>query len=101
MRVSHKFLSFNWFPSLVWLAVLLTPAFALAQLPPDIVGMSIACSNDRVYTWYVRGNVTVGSSAVLGAIQPYAPATAYSLPPSKTPGDIVGMGIAGNDHVYV
>lgn len=83
------------------LGVLLSPvSAAFAQLPPDIVGMSIACSNDHTYTWYVRGNVTEGSSGVLGAIQPYSPPTRYSLPPGKTPGDVVGMGIAGDDHVY-
>jgi hypothetical protein len=62
--------------------------------------MSIACSNDRVYTWYTAGNVTEGASAVLGAIRPYAPPTRYALPPGKSPRDIVGMGIAGDDHVY-
>ena len=83
------------------LVVLLSPApAAFAQLPPDVVGLSIACSNDHTYTWYVRGNVTEGSSAVLGAIQPYSPPTRYSLPPGKAPTDIVGMGIAGDDHVY-
>jgi hypothetical protein len=70
------------------------------QLPPDIVGMSSACSDDHVYTWYVGGNVTEGASSVLGAIRPYVPPTRYSLPPGKSPGDIMGMGIAGDDHVY-
>jgi hypothetical protein len=84
------------------LVLLLSPASAVyGQLPPDIVGMSIACSNDRVYTWYVGGNVTEGASSVLGAIRPYVPATRYSLPPGQSPRDIVGMGIAGDDHVYV
>ena len=84
------------------LVLLLSPIpVSHAQLAPDIVGMSIACSNDRVYTWYVGGNVTEGASSVLGAIRPYAPPSRYSLPPGKSPRDIVGMGIAGDDHVYV
>ena len=62
-----------------------------------IVGMSIACSNDRVYTWYSDRTVSVGNSENLSAYQPPHP---YSLPFGKTPDDIVEIGIAGNDHVY-
>lgn len=62
-----------------------------------IVGMSIACSNDHVYTWYSDRTVSVGTSENLAAYQPPHP---YSLPFGKTPDDIVEIGIAGDDHVY-
>ena len=62
-----------------------------------IVGISIACSNDHVYTWYSDRTVSVGTSENLAAYQPPHP---YSLPFGKTPDDIVEIGIAGNDHVY-
>jgi hypothetical protein len=61
------------------------------------LGMSIACSNDHVFTWYGDRTVSVGTSENLGA---YQPPHAYFLPPGKRPEDIVGIGIAGNDHVY-
>jgi len=61
------------------------------------VGMSIACSNDRVYTWYADSTVSVGNSENLAAHQP---PHAYFLPRGKRPDDIIGIGIAGNDHVY-
>ena len=61
------------------------------------VGIGIACSNDRVYTWYADSNVSVGNSSNLGAHQP---PHVYSLPRGKRPDDIIGIGIAGNDHVY-
>lgn len=64
---------------------------------PDIVGMGIAGSNDHVYVWYADGTVTSGTSGDLDA---YRPSYTYSLPQGKSPQDIVGMGIAGNDHVF-
>src|SRR6185503_5867514 len=73
---------------------------AIGQAPEQIVAMSIACSNDHVYTWYDDGNVTIGNSETLDAYRPYEPPHRYSLPEGKTRADIVGMGIAGNDHVY-
>lgn len=85
---------------LVTLAVLLPATAAYGQTPEQIVGMSIACSNDRVYTWFENGNVSIGTSARLVAHQPYEQNFKYALPPGKTPLDIVGIGIAGNDHVY-
>ena len=88
-------------PSGLLVLLLSLVAAVHAQLPPEIVGMSIACSDDHVYTWYVGGNVTEGASSILGAIRPYVPATRYSLPPGKSPRDILGVGIAGDDHVYV
>jgi hypothetical protein len=65
---------------------------------PNIVGMSIACSNDKVYTWYSDSTVTVGTSENLAA---YEAPHQYTLPFGKTPADIVEIGIASTDHVYV
>lgn len=62
-----------------------------------IVEMSIACSNDHVYTWYSDRTISVGTSENLAA---YEPPHSYSLPFGKTPDDIVGIGIAGDDRVY-
>lgn len=62
-----------------------------------IKGISIACSNDHVYTWYSDRTVSVGTSENLSAYQPPHP---YSLPFGKTPEDIVEIGIARNDYVY-
>jgi hypothetical protein len=60
--------------------------------------MGIAGSDDHVFVWYRDGTVSSGSSSKLAQHRaPYA----YTLPPGKTPGDIMGMGIAGsNDHVF-
>lgn len=85
----------------VALASLFLAAPVRGQTPADIVGMSIACSNDKVYVWYANGTVTIGTSSNLGAHQSYLPPHPYNLPAGKTPGDIIGIGIAGNDHVYV
>ena len=79
------------------------PAAAIGQTTADIVGISIACSTDHVYTWYQGSgypNVIIGTSSYLGAYQPYEPPHPFSLPPGRRPGDIIGIGIAGNDHVY-
>lgn len=78
------------------LSFLTLPRSALGQ-QVNIVGMSIACSNDHVYTWYSDRAVSVGTSENLAA---YEPPHRYSLPFGKTPDDILEMGIAGNDHVY-
>ena len=71
-------------------------------LPPgkaaaDIVGIAIAKSTDYVYTWFGDSTVTFGRSWDLDALQ-----GAYSYAPAagKAPTDIVGMGIASNDHVF-
>jgi hypothetical protein len=69
----------------------------LAHGQSKIVGMSIACSNDHVYTWYSDRTVSEGTSENLAA---YQPPHSYSLPFGKTPEDIVEIGIARNDHVY-
>jgi hypothetical protein len=60
-----------------------------------IVGTSIACSDDHVYTWYEYGVVTVGNSSNLTAYQPVR----HYFSRGSTDA-IIGMGIAGNDHVY-
>ena len=69
----------------------------MAHGQTNIVGMSIACSNDHVYTWYSDRTVSEGTSENLAA---YEAPHFYSLPFGKTPDDIVEIGIAGNDHVY-
>lgn len=86
---------------LLFIALLFLPIVVLSQNPERIVGIGIACSNDRVYVWYEDGTLSVGTSANLGAYQPYLPGhTTYTLPPGKTPLDIVGISIASDDHVY-
>lgn len=64
----------------------------------DVTEMGIA-SNDRIYTWYKNGTVSIGTSWDLDNYwEPYN----YSLPPGKKAEDIVGMGIAkSNDHIYI
>ena len=84
-----------WAVSIVVFIVLRTPTTSFAQ--QKIVGISIACSNDHVYTWYSDRTVSEGTSENLAEYQsPHF----YSLPFGKTPEDIVEIGIAGNDHVY-
>ena len=64
--------------------------------PPDIVDMAIA-SDGTVYTWYLDGTVSKGTRTDLGALGSYT----YAPAPGKTPGDIIGIGIAlSNDWVY-
>jgi hypothetical protein len=64
----------------------------------SIVGIGIAKSNDRVYTWFNDGTVTQGDS---GNLQKYGMRRARSYQvPGGSPLDIVAMSIAGNDHVY-
>lgn len=55
----------------------------------QIVGMSIN-KDDRVYTWYDDGMVTVGTSSNLEAYTAQYP---YTLPPGRTPSDIVEIAI--------
>jgi hypothetical protein len=81
-------------------AALFSSATAFAQTSNDIVGMSIACSSDRVFTWYRDGHVTIGNSEHLDAHQGHEPSSRYSLPPGKTTDDIVAIGISKKDHVY-
>ena len=80
-----------------FLFLLITILAGNAYGQAKIVGISIACSNDHVYTWYSDHTVSVGTSENLSAYQ--APHQ-YSLPFGKTPEDIVEIGIASNDHVY-
>jgi hypothetical protein len=82
-------------PLLIAFVALSTATVARSQT--KIVGMSIACSNDHVYTWYSDRTVSEGTSENLAA---YQPPHSYALPFGKTPEDIVEIGIAGNDHVY-
>ena len=81
----------------LFMAIFFLPADVFGQRERPIVGMSIACSNDRVYTWYSNGTVSVGNSRDLAAYQSPHP---YSLPYGRTPDDIIEIGIASNDHVY-
>lgn len=68
------------------------------NVPANIAGIGIAGSNDKVYTWYKNGKVTVGKSNDLDF---YQSAYNYTLPPGKSYADIVGIAIAGsNDKVY-
>lgn len=53
----------------------------------DIVGIGIA-GNDYVYVWYKNGTVSSGTTENLAQ---YSAPYHYSLPPGKTPEDIVGM----------
>lgn len=65
---------------------------------PKVVGIGIAKSNDRVYTWYDNGFAMVGSSTDLDAHKTPFP---YKCPSGKTPKNIVGMDIApGGDRVF-
>lgn len=63
----------------------------------DIVGMALLHENEHVYTWYSDGMVSSGHYTDLDRHQKRYP---YTLPGTKTPYDIVGMGIASNNHVY-
>lgn len=64
----------------------------------DVAGIGIAGSDDVVYAWYLDGTVSAGDTGNLTSRRaPYA----YTLPPGKTPYDIVDMDIAGSDdHVF-
>lgn len=65
--------------------------------PTDIVAIAIACLDGHTYVWYRDGTVSSGSSDDLDrARAPYS----YTLPPGKSPADIVGVGIASDDHVF-
>ncbi|MBK9032234.1 MAG: hypothetical protein IPL61_13095 [Myxococcales bacterium] len=55
----------------------------------QIVGMAIN-DQDKVYTWYDDGMVTVGTS---GALEALTAQYAYTLPPGKTAADILDIGI--------
>jgi hypothetical protein len=81
----------------ILLSLLFVFAATTAYGQRRIVGISIACSNDHVYTWYSDRTVSVGTSENLEAYQPPHP---YSLPFGKSPNDIVEIGIARNDHVF-
>jgi len=64
----------------------------------DVAGIAIAGSDDVVYAWYFDGTVSAGDTRNLTSRRaPYA----YTLPPGKTPQDIVDLGITGSDdHVF-
>lgn len=66
-------------------------------VPGDVIAAGVACSDDHVYVWTRYGTVISGTST---DHDKYRTARPYSLPPGKTPADIVGVGIAGNDRVY-
>lgn len=71
----------------------------VSVITPNIVGIGIAKSNDRVYTWYDNGLAMIGSSTDLDAHSLPFP---YKCPPGKTPKNIVGMDIAPQgDRVFV
>jgi hypothetical protein len=80
-----------------FLFLLITSLAGVAYGQTKIVGISIACSNDHVYTWYSDGTVSVGTSENLSD---YEAPHSYSMPFGKTPADIIEIGIAGNDRVY-
>jgi hypothetical protein len=61
-----------------------------------IVAFSVALHSTEIKAQ--AGTVSSGTSSNLGAYQHPQP---YSLPPGKSPTDIVGIGIARDDHVYV
>jgi hypothetical protein len=65
--------------------------------PGDIVGIAIACKDGHTFAWYDDGTVSAGTSTELGSSRKLYD---YSLPPGKTPADIVGIGIAKDDHVF-
>jgi hypothetical protein len=71
-----------------------TPMVAAARM---IVGIGIAKSDDRVFTWYDDRTFTIGSSDFL---EMYRHAYPYLPPEGKTPADIVAMSIAASDHVF-
>lgn len=71
-------------------------------LPPgqamiDIVGLAIATGNDHVYAWFADGTVSSGYSEDLAL---YTAPVSYTLPGSRKPQDILGMGIASDSHTY-
>lgn len=72
---------------------------AFGQSVENIVGMSISCTTDKVFTWWDDGSVTIGTSSDLTKYQPLLPKTSYSLPPGMTTSDIVGIGITKYDQV--
>lgn len=63
-----------------------------------IIGIAIAKSNNHLYAWYSNNMV---SSGTYEDFDRHSPPRPYTLPPGKTPQDIVGIAIARNDHVYV
>ena len=64
-------------------------------------GLSPAAGTDTVYAWYSNGVVYAGSGLEPAAgWRDFAPSP-YALPPGKSWGDIVGMGISSVDAVYV
>ncbi|MGH9872231.1 MAG: hypothetical protein ACRD9S_07155, partial [Pyrinomonadaceae bacterium] len=82
-----------------WLLLLplLLLSHNLADASERIVGIGIA-KNDHVYVWFADGKVTSGTTS---NFEKHKHAYSYSLPPGKTPDDIVAISIAGsNDHVY-
>ena len=62
-----------------------------------IQAMAIA-SDDKVYTWYVNGTRSVGTSADLDKHQAPQP---FSMPPGKKVSDIIEIAISNNDRVHV
>lgn len=73
----------------------LPPGYA----PSDIVASAIAKvgTSSHTYTWFDDGKVSAGSSDDLDRYRaPYD----YTLPPLRTPGDLVDVGIDEDDTVF-
>lgn len=63
----------------------------------NIVGMAIAKSSGRVYTWFDNGTVSVGTATDLDAHEAPKP---YQLPPGIASYHVRGMAISQDDNVY-
>ncbi|MEM9454407.1 MAG: serine hydrolase [Myxococcota bacterium] len=71
-------------------------ALPSTRIGSDIVGVGIA-PNDRVYTWYDDGHVSVGISTDLDH---HTASYAYSLPPGQAYEDIVAIAISSESRTY-
>lgn len=70
------------------------------RLMSQIIDMAIAKSNDRVYTWYDDGTVSVGTSTDLDHYEERYDFTPLNDGALTSHTDIRGLGIAANDRVY-
>src|ERR1044072_6656489 len=75
--------------------VIVVPGYDDAK--PKIVGISIACSNDRVYTWYSDQTVSVGNTENLSA---YAAPHRFNMPFGKMPAVTVEVGITRTGKLF-
>jgi hypothetical protein len=90
-------------PVLSLVAIVAMMNFPALVAAKTIVGIGIAKSDDRVYTWFDDGTVTQGDSDNLQKYDlrranPYKVATNKGA--TGGPSEIVAMSIAGNDHVF-